>query len=126
MSELAKHVWSDTAPHHRLKLLDPSRIRCLDCSETILITAAGSPPRSTSTSRIPAPIHHQDACPLHLGEWAATCSPCRAERIAHDGTTRLDLGPRGADPHDCQAWTELRAQLAQANTDDQAPAEASR
>lgn len=66
---------------HRLVLLAPDRLRCLDCTQTIdLRPALAAVPGTTSTSKgLP---HPDESCPKHPGEWPDACGRCRSERIA--------------------------------------------
>ncbi len=67
---------------HRCVLLDVRRLRCLDCRHTLVLPAATSPASSTSTSS-DSPNHRDpDRCPEHVGQWARTCGPCRADTLS--------------------------------------------
>lgn len=88
--ERAKHV--DSAERrHRCVLLDASRIRCLDCEQTVVIPPPPAPapaPVAASTSstshKHPLPINSQEACTEHPGQRAANCGGCRADRLVAD------------------------------------------
>jgi hypothetical protein len=75
---LQAHVDTPTA-RHRLVLLDPRRLRCLDCKHTLVLDASVA---STSTSR-EHPTRDQ-ACRTHPTEWAHNCRCCEADRKADE------------------------------------------
>jgi hypothetical protein len=76
MTELTRHI------SHRAFLKDERHLRCVDCSQTVVLPA---PIASTSTSQHP----HPDAqCPKHRGEPAGHCGRCRSEQIEADGRPR--------------------------------------
>lgn len=87
---LAEHI--DTPEHHhRLTLLDERRLKCWDCTKTILLPQPGQPTSPTSTTRSPDPKPHEQ-CPRHIGEWAHTCRCCRAETLEQQRTSRVGTG----------------------------------
>ncbi len=76
---LCRHLDDPDGARHRCVLLDARRLRCLDCRHTLVLPAATSPAGFTSTSS-DSPNHHDpDRCPEHVGQWARTCGPCRAD-----------------------------------------------
>lgn len=84
-AELARHVG------HRAHLLDPRRLRCDDCTQTVwLPDTAGS--TSTSSSS-PIPGKDDPRCAQHEFEHADTCRVCAADAKA-DPTADGDHGHR--------------------------------
>lgn len=69
----------------RLHALDDRTLRCIDHDHTLDLSARPSTARSTSTSRTIPNVNDPNACPTHPGQWAASCSGCRADRIAGAG-----------------------------------------
>lgn len=72
-AELARHIG------HRCVLLDPRRLRCVDCTHTVLLPAMAG---STSTSQSPIPGPDDPRCPQHLTEHAGNCRACAADAKA--------------------------------------------
>lgn len=92
--QLAQHIDQPDGPRHRCILLDPRRLRCLDCTQTVLLPAPPSTTGSTSTSQ-PPPLHDPARCPHHPGQRVGTCGPCRAEQL--EATTERPLPQPTAD-----------------------------
>jgi hypothetical protein len=102
-AELQRHVG------HRTTLLDDRRLRCLDCTQTVLLPI---PAGSTSTSSSPIPGHGEPRCPQHPHEHAGNCRPCAADAKA------LDVGP---DPKPLAGWAASAGMPAHDRTRPQMP-----
>lgn len=125
-AELARHIG------HRCHLLDPRRLRCDDCTQTVQLPVSAA---STSTSSSPIPGKDEPRCAAHPTEHANGCRTCAADAkgrtddtppVVHQATAdvaaraaeaRAALRPRApepvrqraADPH---RLAEARAELA--------------
>lgn len=76
-AELARHIDRPDA-RHRLVLLDTTRLRCTDCTQTVLLTAPVEP---TSTSG-PIPRTTDPRCREHPTEHVGGCRWCAADAKA--------------------------------------------
>lgn len=77
--ELARHIDQPTK-RHRLVLLDTRRLRCLDCTQTVLLPTPAGSTSTSSGSPIPGP--GEPRCPHHEHEHAAGCRTCAADAKA--------------------------------------------
>lgn len=82
-AELARHVG------HRAHLLDPRRLRCDDCTQTVWLPDTAGATSTSSRSPIPGP--GEPRCPTHPTEHASSCRTCAADAKA---ATDLDTGGR--------------------------------
>lgn len=97
--ELPRHVG------HACHLLDPRRLRCDDCTQTVwLPSQAGS---TSTSSRSPIPGPGEPRCPQHQHEHADGCRTCAA-----DAKGRPDDAP--TPEHQPTADVEARAAEARA------------
>jgi hypothetical protein len=81
MTVFAQHVDDPAGTRHRCVLLDERRLRCLDCSRTLVLPSTSAGAGSTSTSPEPARLTGSDACRAHPGQRRGACGPCRAEQL---------------------------------------------
>jgi hypothetical protein len=118
-AELHRHVG------HHVALLDERRLRCHDCTQTVLLTATAG---TTSTSSSPIPGKDDPRCPTHPFEHADGCRTCAADAKA-DPDADQDHGHREPQ-HQPTADVTTRAAEARAGlpprqrTPDRTPPEA--